>query len=118
VIAKWLRALNTLDPAVASEVGDDKGPRTPSALRSKIRDQMSIAAVRPAPDLLRRVVRPQMPTIVWMSIETVVALEEMTVRAAFVNTTLPQDGVVPEYVVNCQADQADHIFWYQTNCGS
>jgi hypothetical protein len=35
---------------------------------------MSIAAVRPAPDLLRRVVRLQMLTIVWMSIEAVVAL--------------------------------------------
>jgi hypothetical protein len=34
---------------------------------------MSIAAVRPAPDLLRRVVRLQMLTIVWMSIEAVVA---------------------------------------------
>src|ERR1700687_2707127 len=51
-----------------------KGPQTPAALRSKIRDQMSIAAVRPAPDLLRRVVRLQMLTIVWMSIEAVVAL--------------------------------------------
>jgi hypothetical protein len=35
---------------------------------------MSIAAVRPAPDLLRRVVRQQMLTIIWMSIEAVVAL--------------------------------------------
>ena len=35
---------------------------------------MSIAAVRPAPDLLRRVVRLQILTIVWMSIEAVVAL--------------------------------------------
>ena len=35
---------------------------------------MSIAAVRPVPDLLRRVVRLQMLTIVWMSIEAVVAL--------------------------------------------
>jgi hypothetical protein len=35
---------------------------------------MSIAAVRPAPDLLRRVVRLQMLTIVWMSVEAVVAL--------------------------------------------
>jgi hypothetical protein len=35
---------------------------------------MSIAAVRPAPDLLRRVVRLQMLTIVWMGIEAVVAL--------------------------------------------
>ncbi len=35
---------------------------------------MSNAAVRPAPDLLRRVVRLQMLTIVWMSIEAVVAL--------------------------------------------
>jgi divalent metal cation (Fe/Co/Zn/Cd) transporter len=35
---------------------------------------MSIAAVRPAPDLLRRVVRLQSLTIVWMSIEAVVAL--------------------------------------------
>jgi len=35
---------------------------------------MSIAAVRPAPDLLRRVVRLQMLTIVWMTIEAVVAL--------------------------------------------
>jgi divalent metal cation (Fe/Co/Zn/Cd) transporter len=35
---------------------------------------MSIAAVRPAPDLLRRVVRLQMLTIVWMSIEAVAAL--------------------------------------------
>src|SRR6202049_1631430 len=33
-----------------------------------------IAAVRPAPDLLRRVVRLQMLTIVWMSVEAVVAL--------------------------------------------
>jgi hypothetical protein len=46
------------------------------------------------------------------------AFEEMTVRAAFVNTTLPQDGVVPEYVVNRHADQADHMSWYQTNCSS
>jgi divalent metal cation (Fe/Co/Zn/Cd) transporter len=77
VIAKRLRARSNRDPAVAFEVGDDKtikGPRTPSALRSKIRDQMSIAAVRPAPDLLRRVVRLQMLTIVWMSLEAVVAL--------------------------------------------
>ena len=35
---------------------------------------MSIAAVRPAPDLLRRVVRLQVLTIVWMSIEAIVAL--------------------------------------------
>ena len=35
---------------------------------------MSIAAVRPAPDLLRRVLRLQMLTIVWMSIEAIVAL--------------------------------------------
>jgi divalent metal cation (Fe/Co/Zn/Cd) transporter len=35
---------------------------------------MSIAAVRPAPDLLRRVVRLQMLRIVWMSIEAVVTL--------------------------------------------
>src|SRR5258708_21192070 len=35
---------------------------------------MSIAAVRPAPDLLRRVVRLQMLTIVWMSTEAVVSL--------------------------------------------
>jgi divalent metal cation (Fe/Co/Zn/Cd) transporter len=33
-----------------------------------------MAAVRPAPDLLRRVVRLQMLTIIWMSIEAVVAL--------------------------------------------
>jgi hypothetical protein len=35
---------------------------------------MSIAALRPAPDLLHRVVRLQMLTIVWMSIEAAVAL--------------------------------------------
>ena len=35
---------------------------------------MSIAVVRAAPDLLRRVVRLQMLTIIWMSIEAVVAL--------------------------------------------
>src|ERR1700681_2589838 len=35
---------------------------------------MSIAAAPPAPDLLRRVVRLQMLTIIWMSIEAVVAL--------------------------------------------
>jgi divalent metal cation (Fe/Co/Zn/Cd) transporter len=35
---------------------------------------MSIAGVHPAPDLQRRVVRLQMLTIVWMSIEAVVAL--------------------------------------------
>jgi len=35
---------------------------------------MSTAAVRTAPDLLRRVVRLQMLTIVWMSIEAVVLL--------------------------------------------
>ena len=34
---------------------------------------MSIAAARPAPDLLRRVVRLQVLTIVWMSIEGIVA---------------------------------------------
>jgi divalent metal cation (Fe/Co/Zn/Cd) transporter len=35
---------------------------------------MSMAAIRPAPDLLRRVVRLQVLTIVWMSAEAVVAL--------------------------------------------
>jgi divalent metal cation (Fe/Co/Zn/Cd) transporter len=35
---------------------------------------MSMAAVRPAPGLLRRVVRLQVLTIVWMSIEAIVAL--------------------------------------------
>jgi divalent metal cation (Fe/Co/Zn/Cd) transporter len=35
---------------------------------------MSTAAVRPATDLLRRVVRLQVLTIVWMSIEAIVAL--------------------------------------------
>jgi divalent metal cation (Fe/Co/Zn/Cd) transporter len=35
---------------------------------------MSMAAIRPAPDLPRRVVRLQVLTIVWMSVETVVAL--------------------------------------------
>jgi divalent metal cation (Fe/Co/Zn/Cd) transporter len=35
---------------------------------------MSTAAVRPATDLLRRVVRLQLLTIVWMSIEAIVAL--------------------------------------------
>jgi hypothetical protein len=35
---------------------------------------MSIATAPPAPDLLRRVARLQMLTIVWMSIEAIVAL--------------------------------------------
>jgi divalent metal cation (Fe/Co/Zn/Cd) transporter len=35
---------------------------------------MSIAAAPPAPDILRRVARLQMLTIVWMSIEAIVAL--------------------------------------------
>src|SRR5260370_7276853 len=51
-----------------------KPPAALSTLSSKIRDQMSIAAVRPAPDFLRRVVRLQVLTIVWMTIESVVAL--------------------------------------------
>jgi divalent metal cation (Fe/Co/Zn/Cd) transporter len=35
---------------------------------------MAIAAVRPAPDLLRRVVRLQVLTIAWMTVEAIVAL--------------------------------------------
>jgi divalent metal cation (Fe/Co/Zn/Cd) transporter len=39
-----------------------------------MRDQMSIAAAPPAPDRLRRVARLQVLTIVWMSVEAIVAL--------------------------------------------
>jgi divalent metal cation (Fe/Co/Zn/Cd) transporter len=35
---------------------------------------MSMAAVRPAPDLLRRVIRLQVLTIAWMTVEAIVAL--------------------------------------------
>jgi divalent metal cation (Fe/Co/Zn/Cd) transporter len=38
-----------------------------------MRDQMSIAAAAPAPELLRRAARLQMLTIVWMSVEAIVA---------------------------------------------
>src|SRR5258708_15182338 len=38
-----------------------------------MRDQMSIAAAVPAPELLRRAARLQMLTIVWMSVEAIVA---------------------------------------------
>lgn len=46
----------------------------PSAVRCRIRAQLSIAAVPAAPNLLRRISRLQMPSIVWMSIESIVAL--------------------------------------------
>ena len=39
-----------------------------------MRDQMSIAAAPPVPDLLRRVVRLQVLTIAWMTVEASVAL--------------------------------------------
>src|ERR1700719_2509135 len=45
-----------------------------STLRSKIKDQMPSAAAPAAPDLLRRVVRLQVLTIAWMTVEAVVAL--------------------------------------------
>jgi divalent metal cation (Fe/Co/Zn/Cd) transporter len=45
-----------------------------STLRSKIQNQMAFAAAPTAPDLLRRVVRLQVLTIVWMTVEAVVAL--------------------------------------------
>lgn len=38
-----------------------------------MRDQMSIAAAAPAPELLRRAARLQVLTIVWMSVEAIVA---------------------------------------------
>ncbi len=38
-----------------------------------MRDQVSIAAAAPAPELLRRAARLQMLTIVWMSVEAIVA---------------------------------------------
>jgi Co/Zn/Cd efflux system component len=38
-----------------------------------MRDQVSIAAASPAPELLRRAARLQMLTIVWMSVEAIVA---------------------------------------------
>ena len=76
MIAKRLRTQSTLDPATQLshlKLATIEGTRTPSGLRSKIRDQMSVSAVRPAADLLRRVVRLPMLTIVWKSIEAVVA---------------------------------------------
>jgi divalent metal cation (Fe/Co/Zn/Cd) transporter len=45
-----------------------------STLRSKIQNQMASASAPTAPDLLRRVVRLQMLTIAWMTVEAVVAL--------------------------------------------
>src|SRR5579863_7060708 len=45
-----------------------------STLRSKIQNQMASAAAPTAPDLLRRVVRLQVLTITWMTVEAVVAL--------------------------------------------
>ena len=45
-----------------------------STLSSKIRDQMATAAAPTAPDSLRRVVRLQVLTIAWMTVEAVVAL--------------------------------------------
>ena len=45
-----------------------------STLRGKIQNQMASAAAPAAPDLLRRVVRLQVLTIAWMTVEAVVAL--------------------------------------------
>jgi hypothetical protein len=93
VIAKRLRAQSTLDPATQRshlKLATIEGTRTPSGLRSKIRDQMSLAAVRPATDLLRRVVRLQMLTIVWMSIEAVVATFSRTSPPSAFTRTLAQ----------------------------
>ena len=39
-----------------------------------MRDQVSIAAAAPTPELLRRAARLQILTIVWMSVEAIVAL--------------------------------------------
>src|ERR1700676_4874882 len=51
-----------------------KHPPALSTLSSKIRDQMATATAHPASDLLRRVVRLQVLTIAWMTIEAIVAL--------------------------------------------
>ena len=93
MIAKRLRAQSTLDPATQRshlKLATIEGTRTPSALRSKIRDQMSLAAVRPAADLLRRVVCLQMLTIVWMSIEAVAATFSRTSPPSAFTRTLAQ----------------------------
>lgn len=45
-----------------------------STLRSKIQNQMASAAAPTAPDLVRRVVRLQVLTIAWMTVEAVVGL--------------------------------------------